>query len=331
MAMQFMDGFDLGDCVAKWNVTNGITVQSPGRFGTGRFILLQGGSYATKLITPSAQVFVGFAYTTNGFASADGEFMTLSGDTGTVEHLKLRWTSTTTIGLYRGTTQIANVPLTMPLTTASWVYLEISATIDSTVGTCVVRANGVQIINFTGNTRNGGTSTNIDGVTLCRRGSYNTIFDDFYVCDVTGTAPYNTFLGELRIHALSPTAAGATTQWTPGAGSNYAQVNETPYSAANYVQSGTVGQRDTYAMADLPASVGNVLAVQNNVVAKRTDASAVSLKPAIVSGASVYYGASTALTTSDATVTDLRTTDPNTAVSWTASGVNALEGGFEVA
>jgi hypothetical protein len=135
----------------------------------------------------------------------------------------------------------------------------------------------------------------------------------------------------MRVYSLSPTGAGSSTQWTPDTGSNYARVNEVPYSAANYVQSATTGQRDTYVMADLPGSVGIIMAVQNNMIAKRTDASAISVKPAIKSGASVYYGASAALTPNDTTVSDIRTTDPNTSAAWTAGGVNALEGGFEVA
>jgi hypothetical protein len=97
------------------------------------------------------------------------------------------------------------------------------------------------------------------------------------------------------------------------------------------VTSSTVGQRDTYVLTDLPATVGTVYAVQNNVIAKRADATFVSLKPALKSGASVYYGTTVSLGVSDSVLQDLRTIDPSTAVSWTASGVNALESGFEVA
>ena len=194
-----------------------------------------------------------------------------------------------------------------------------------------MRINGATIINFSGSTRASGTDTTFDQFALYRAPGTSTAWDDLYICDDSGSAPYNNFLGEIRVYSLSPTGAGSSTQWTPDSGSNYARVNEVPYSAANYVQSGASGQRDTYVMADLPASVGAVLAVQNNVIAKRTDASPVSVKPAIKSGASVYYGSPIALTTNDTTLTDLRITDPNTSAAWTAGGVNALEGGFEVA
>ena len=187
------------------------------------------------------------------------------------------------------------------------------------------------MLNYTGDTRNGGTVAGIDTVRLGGLYGPNALFDDVYICDGTGSAPYNTFLGEIRVHSLSPTAAGSSTQWTPDTGSNYARVNEVPYSAANYVQSGTSGQRDTYTMADLPVSPETVLAVQNNIVAKRTDAAAISIKPVIKSGATLSYGSSTSLTTYDSTLSDIRVADPNTSTAWTASGVNALEGGFEVA
>jgi hypothetical protein len=108
-------------------------------------------------------------------------------------------------------------------------------------------------------------------------------------------------------------------------------VDELPYSATDYVTSGTTGNRDTYTLTDLPATVGTIFAVQNNVIAKKTDATNIALKPAVRSGGTVYYGTATNLSTSDATLMDLRTADPATAVSWTATNVNALEAGFEVA
>jgi hypothetical protein len=84
-----------------------------------------------------------------------------------------------------------------------------------------------------------------------------------------------------------------------------------------------------YALGDL-ASVGTIYGVQNNVIAKKTDASAISLKPAIKSGATVYYGSSVSLATSDITLKDLREVDPSTSAQWTLTNVNALEAGFEV-
>ena len=325
MALLFMDGFDLGDFTAKgWSYG---VIQTNTRFGTGRSLANPG--YIR--FTPSAQIYVGYAVQMSQYNNnLNGWRLGVYGDNGNTVHLKVMFTPAVT--LYRGDNTLlasGNMPSNAnPIN--SWIYFELSATIADSGGTCEIRVNGTTVINFTGDTRNGGTSTNIDSIAS---NTYDTssVWDDLYVCNAIGSAPYNTFLGEIRIHSLSPNAAGSSTQWTPDSGSNYARVNEVPYSAANYVQSGTSGQRDTYLMADLPASSGNVLAVQNNVIAKKTDVAAISIRPAIKSGASVYYGTTTALTVGDSTVSDLRTIDPNTSSAWTPSGVNALEGGFEVA
>jgi hypothetical protein len=253
------------------------------------------------------------------------------GDNGATQHIGISTNANGQWIVMRGSTQIAISAAILQV--GAWAYVEAWVVIADSGGRCVVKINGDIVIDFTGNTKNGGTATTLDKVKISGISNFNTdqYWDDLYLCDATGPAPYNTFLGEHRIYSLAPTGAGSSTQWTPDSGSNYSRVNEVPYSAANYVQSATSGQRDTYTMADLPATVGSILAVQNNTIAKRTDAAAISIKPAIQSGASVYYGTAVALTANDATVRDLRTIDPNTSTAWTVGGVNALEGGFEVA
>jgi hypothetical protein len=263
----------------------------------------------------------------------------LSGDAGATAHLSLSFNAGDgSLALYRGngTTLIASSSPGQVLV-GTWKYIEISATISDTIGICTVRADGLVVISFTGDTRNGGTATTFDTVTIqaaalgVGSGS-NYLWDDVYLCDDTGSAPYNNFLGDVRVYSLSPTGAGASTQWTPDTGSNFSRVNEIPYSSVNYVQSNTSGQRDTYAVTDLPAGgVTTIYGVQNNIIAKRTDAGAVAVKPTLKSSATIAYGTSTLLPTSDTVVTDVRTTDPATSATWTVNGVNNLEVGMEVA
>jgi hypothetical protein len=265
-------------------------------------------------------------------SSLNSLFVRFYGDAVSTLHLGVYTRANGSIEVLRGSTSIA---ITAPgiVTANRWYFIEVKANINSTTGNVIVKINGQQVINFTGNTKNGGTANTIDAVELIRAVDQdgNNTYDDFYICDGTGSAPYNTFLNEIRIHALTPNAAGSSTQFTPSAGANYTAVDELPYSATDYVSSGTVGFRDTYQLSDLPAGAGTVYAVQNVIIAKKTDAATIALRPAIKSGASVYYGTSAFLGGSDWAIQDLRTTDPNTSVSWTASGVNALEAGFEVA
>ena len=44
--------------------------------------------------------------------------------------------------------------------------------------------------------------------------------DDLYICDGTGSAPHNTFLGDCRVDTLLPTADGTAQQWTPSTGTH---------------------------------------------------------------------------------------------------------------
>jgi hypothetical protein len=213
-----------------------------------------------------------------------------------------------------------------------WHYIEISATLNDTTGNVVVKVNGVTLINFTGDTKNAGTATTIDKVRFIRTGSQNILVDDVYILDSTGSAPYNTFLGEIRVHTISPSGAGASTQWTPSTGANYTTVDELPYSTTDYVAGTTSGHRDTYAMGNLPSNVGTIYAVQTAIIGKKTDAGAMSVKIVDRPGSTNYATSAFTFTTTDVTyVEPLRTVNPDTSAAWTASEVNALEAGVEVA
>ena len=332
MALLLMDGFDIGDTAVKWpQSAQGGSSSTTTRFGTGRSFLLNNFVYQLyKVVTTSTTLYMGAAVRIS--AADTNVFMGLGADwqTSPFTHHNLRITGNTTLALYTGNTLLTTYTHTSAFP-GGWFYFELGGTLATSGGTAIVRIDGATVINFTGNTKSGGTSTSFDHVTLKGDNSGGKYVDDVYVCDGTGSSPYNTFLGEVRVHSITPSAAGSSTQWTPDTGSNYARVNEIPYSASNYIQSSTVGQRDTYTMTDLPANTGTVLAVQNNIMAKKTDATVVGVKTALKSGASVYYGSTYNLSSNDTVYSDLRTTDPNTATAWTSAGVNALEAGIEVA
>lgn len=329
MALLFMDGFDAGDAAGKgWTGTT--TTAAVTRFNTGRSLLV-GASNNTIRALPVAttSLIMGYAVCYNA-QDYSPRSVNLQSDGATINQLNFKWTNSTTFAVQRNAVTIASA--TVPFTLNTWYYFEIALTVADVSGSCIVKLNGTTIINFTGDTRNGGATGAIDTLNF-HHASSNTggYFDDLYICDTTGPSPYNTFLGEVRIYSLTPSAAGSSTQFTPSSGANYTTVDELPYSATDYVTSGTVGQRDMYVMSDLPATAGTVLAVQNNAIAKKTDAANIALKPALLSGATTYYGVTTNLGTIDSTLSDLRTVDPATGTAWTQPGVNSLEAGFEVA
>lgn len=334
MTLLHFDGFELGDHLLDYapSGTNQPQTAASTRFGYGRMLntTLSGVSQLTKSITPSAEVFVGMAVSI--VATTPGiPFITLLGDSGATSHLSVVWTNSTTLALQRGGTTIATASVNEPLN--QWSYVELRATIADSGGRGVVKVDGATVIDFTGDTKNGGTSTNIDAVRFGKTASSGApagfYIDDFYICDALGAAPYNTFLGPIQVQTPAPSGAGSSTQMTPSTGANYAAVDEQPYSATDYVQ-GTSGQKDLYAMGDVAS--GTILAVQARGIAKATDAAPVSIKGLVKSGSTTNTGASTALGASDATVKgNILTTDPNTGAAWTLAGLNAIEAGFEVA
>lgn len=333
MALLFIDGFDAGDYAQKWSPSGTVSSSTVSRLGVGRTALVSGtGASLKKSFAPTAQVFVGFAFTTNNAVAMNGPALYIQSDGGATSHVLVGWNGGV-LTVWRGTASAGNIlataTVTEPQNSVSWVHIEVAATIHDTTGTVVVRVNGEQVLSFTGDTRNAGTSTLIDGVSIIRPPSQGIYVDDFYLCNGEG-ATHNTFLGDVRVHTVVPTGAGSSTQLTPSTGANWAAVDELPYSATDYVSSATAGQKDLYALGDLPASPGTIVAVQHSVVGKKTDAGARSIKPLAKVGGTEYAGAASALGTSDGTATVTLAASPATSAAWTASEVNGMEIGVEV-
>lgn len=331
MTLLHFDGFDLGDWAARYSTSgSSFSVNTSTRLGSGRCVQTSGSSTLTVPIAAASDVYVGFAFSRASGTASTSSFLALFGDAGATMHMNLAWSNPSTLTARRGSTVVASASVPEPA--GAWVYIEMWATVADAGGRCVVKIDGATVIDFTGDTKNGGTATTIDRVTIGNQPggtAFNAFYDDFYICDSSGSAPHNTFLGPVRVFTLAPSGAGTDTAMTPSAGSNFQCVDEQPYSATDYV-TGSTGQRDTYTMGDLPASPGTIFAAQTVAIAKKTDAGALSLKTAVRSGGTLYTGTATALGTADGTVRTVRTTDPATGAAWTTAGVNAAEAGAEV-
>ncbi len=336
MALLFMDGFDAGDYLLKYNVGSGTGFSStaPGRLGPGRCLQKNHNSNGTlyKAFTPSASIIVGFAcyYTTNS-SGAPAIMMAVFGDSGATAHIQVATGDVAgTIEVSRGYSWSRTVLFTASVPINTWNYYELRVKVSDTVGYADLKVNGATVGTFSGDTKNGGTSTNIDNIVMA--GSANNtsivlVWDDLYVIDETGSSPYNTYLGDVRVHSLVPSGAGSSTQLSPSTGANYTTVDELPYSATDYVY-GTAGQTDLYTASDLPGGTGVIYGVQTNAVVKKTDAGNISARSAVKTGGTTYYGTSTAVGTSDQVVSRVDQTNPATATAWTSGDVNGMEIGI---
>ncbi len=354
MTFLFMDGFDVQDTTTKWinsmsGPQNPPTFTASTRFGAGYAMQVPGTGnvgeryYVTRSFTASAHAFVGAAVKPVFTSGQHVPFFILGSDNSATCHLYLNITSLGAVGLWRGDGRSLSPSGTLLGTSANgvvstdWHYMELGAVISDTVGAAVVKVDNSTVITFSGDTRNGGTSTDLDtlvhfaGKTDTSTVMPSAILDDLYICNALGGVN-DTFLGDMRIQTCSPSGAGSSTALTPtGSGTNYLNVNEVPDDTATYNGSATPGDRDTYALANLASGTGTIYAVQQVMTAFKTGAGSASLKAAQKSGATVSYGATQSLGTSPAVYLDVFETNPATSAAYTATEVNALEAGAEVA
>lgn len=359
MSLLYIDGFDVADAGMRWvrtGVDADFTYAGATRFNAGKAVTLSSVTFNSpasllRPIPPSAAIYTGAAIKVGLELDGNGSNPTANlfgvcSDGGVTGHVYLRrLTLTNAIALYRGDANAGTIgsPSGTQIAVSSagvldgnWHYVELYAVIHDTTGRVTVKVDGNTVIDFTGDTRNGGTSMNIDAVRF-RTAIYSSwtpnspiSIDDLYICDSTGTTN-NTFLGDVRVQSMMPNGAGSSTQLTPtGAANNYANVNETPYNSATYNASSTAGQRDTYSLSDLVANTTSVIGVQSVAHMQKSDAGTANAKIALKSGAGVYYDTTQSLGSSTAAYTQMRETDPATSAAWTVSNANALEAGMEV-
>lgn len=254
-----------------------------------------------------------------------------------VSHLTWRIKTDGTIEVRRGNnagTLLATS--TSILSGGATYYLEFYVTIDDSVGVAKLRVNGVldATLNFSGDTRNAGNSM----ANVIRYQSVNasttTNQDDLYICDGTvGDAdnPNNDFLGDGRVEAVLPGGAGNYAQFTPSAGANWQNVDDAaPDGNTTYNASSTVGNIDTFAMANLVTPAGSIAFVELINYADKTTAGIANLAPLWRIAATDYVGADDAMGTDYTYQSDqLYDVSPATGVAFTITEFNAAEIGYK--
>ncbi len=213
---------------------------------------------------------------------------------------------------------------------------EIKCTIDNTTGLVQVQVDGDLLIDYSGDTQ---VSANAYATGMAMyegaNASRNIDHDHYLLLDDVagpdGAHPNDDFIGDCRIGAIFPSGAGATTDWTPDSGSNYARVDENPYDDdTSYVQSSTVGNKDTYVYDDVPATFTDIVGCLVNMRAKRTDASTRSIAAVARSNGAEADSSDCALSDSYAYYQRVFEVDPDTGDQWTEAAVNAAEFGQKV-
>jgi hypothetical protein len=336
MALRFIDSFDHYDdaqVAQKWSSVSGapLITTLAGRFGSG-LNLLGGTSVRSveKALDAQETWIVGVGMRWDSL-DTDRQFMRIVD--GSTVHIGLILDTGSRIAVQRSATTIATA--TTVMLPDVWYYIELKVTIADAGGVAQLRINGTQEVNFSGDTRNAGNAS-ADRVFLqATSGSANADLhvDDVYICDGTGAAPTNDFLGDVRIEAILPNGNGTTSQFDGSDGNqvdNYLLVDEAvPDDDTTYVESGDIGDKDTYAYQNLTPTTGTVYGVQIVPRARKTDAGTRSIVSVARLSATEVDSADKALSTTYMYLPDVRETKPGGGA-WTITDVNDAEFGVKV-
>jgi hypothetical protein len=341
MAVVCIEGWDHAFTALKpgRSFTANISQGSSTRFGVGRSLRADasGSNPAWSITLPStySTLIVGFAFQAN--ALLNNTVFNLLDNTGAVIVRLATVDSLNHLAAYNAAATQLGSTGTNSLLANTWNYIEIKVVVNATTGSVEVRLNGATSAEISATNVNTG-SVNIAriGAALNNAGTTcNFDYDDIYAADTTGSAPNNTFLGDVRVEQIALNAEGANTGWTANTGTKVSRVNEgaTTYTYdgdTGYIESATPGAQETFAGAALAVTSGTVHAVQLNIVARKDDAGLREIARVIRTGATDHTGATLpALGTSYTMSTELLNQDPD-AADWTVASVNAAEWGVEV-
>jgi hypothetical protein len=202
----------------------------------------------------------------------------------------------------------------------------------ATAGTVEVRVNGVTKLSLTGVNTKAGADNYHNVVELAAANGWIPTYDDWYVCDNSGSLN-NNFLGDVQVGLLLPNAAGDAAGWTgSGGGAHYGYVDENPLdSDTSYVETNQSGAEELWNYQD-PVSCPSVLGVQVNTDCRETDAESFCLKTVIKSGATSSAGTPEVIgSLGYLTQSRVCQTDPNTGSLWTPATLAAAQFGLQLA
>ena len=197
-----------------------------------------------------------------------------------------------------------------------------------------MKVNGVEWINYTGDTRNAGASTRPDGLGWYANNDWFRI-DDLLVQDTTG-ASRNSWTGEIGIVGIRPAGNGANSGLLGSDGNstdNYLLVDEAvPFEHDGLrLAQGRSGAKDTYDMSAV-GKTGVVVGVQAFAYAAKFDVGTRAFKHLPRSpGGSLSASSAAGLSTTYGMFIGPLWTAQADASAWTVADVDASEFGIEVA
>lgn len=286
-------------------------------------------------------VITGFAIRPGFLDNADdGLILKVNDPGGEVDgHLEVYLRQGTHLSVLAGGNEIATLCSAVRIN--RWAYIEIKFVLDTSSGSVELRINGETVVDVssidtvTGNPSGG---AEIGAILLFGGGGstsdidHNRVYDDWYVCDTTGS-DNNDFLGPVKVETLFPDTAGDSTDFTPNSGTNVSRVDEVVVDdATSYNASSTATDLDLFNMDNLVLIDSDVFGVQLDVNAGATEATPMTLVPTVKSSTTEGAGDDHVIVddTLYGTYYSVFEQDPNATAAWTVATINAMQCGYEV-
>lgn len=232
-------------------------------------------------------------------------------------------------GTLLGSSGAGAVPL------GTWCYFEVGAVIDPSAGSITLVSNGsTTVLALSGvNTKGSSSYGTVQRIDWGHSPADNSMppVAHFYFCDNTVPAPWNTFLGDVRVSTQLPTGNDAV-QFTPnGLANNWQNAAKVPpLPATDFNSDANVGDQDTFVMAPMPSNLSTVFGLHLKGICAKSDAGTRGIKLVMKSGATTSVGTNNALGTGAQQFRQLFQTDPNTGNAWAQSAVNGGKPGYQV-
>jgi hypothetical protein len=329
MALIFVDGFPYASAQLEllYNNTN-TAVYASGRSG-GRYIGL-GDNCKTIYTLPSAltTLCIQFGYICtqyDGRGVWPNPVMQLI-DSAT-EQIKL-WDDYGTFRVKRGATLLGSSSIVHSAST--WHQVEFKTTISTTVGTVLLKIDGVTALNLTGvNTQQSANAyLNFIKFGEMSSGQYFFGLSDLILMDTSGSY-CNDLLGAKIVAVKLPTGDGNYKQFTPSTGTDhYAVVDELPPNTTDY-NSGSVDNIDTFTKSAVANPNANISGVALSIYCCSSDGGTASVAPVARSGSTNSVGSDLTVPSSYTYLQGFIYTDPATSNPFTRSGLDAAEFGYK--
>jgi hypothetical protein len=251
--------------------------------------------------------------------------------------------SATKLFMWRGTTATVLGTGNTTLAVNRDYFIEIKTQLSNSANV-TVRINGIVEFTLSGvdTTNTANQNWMLVGVSTTPGGA-DVNYDDLYLSDDTGPAPYNDFLGPVHVDTSFVTAS-TRSQFTPLTSTNVSQVSETAIDGDTTYNFGsnTTGAVDLFnhlsflapPAAALASTPQTVFATKVQSYARRDDVQPILYRNKLVSSTGLITNGAVrglgGLTTVYQLQEDYYTTDPATGLAWTAAGVNGSQIGYEI-